>query len=231
MEVIFIFILLMVLVAFPLFVCFQTHNELKGCHESVKKSWSTINGYREKRDSILADIATVAEKYAGHEQATHINVASLENDGKGKEGASAFLGNLTRAYPELKSDAMFLNSQEQLVQLSEELRTSAEDFDSEVKRFNTRRNSLPTKLYAPALGFDQDLEYSSQLFKKDDGNQLLERAYDDTKVDDLRTKGFELLSERKAAIEKQGARLIEGARSTAKAIDERTREQEAESGK
>ena len=221
------FFWILVVLAVPYF-CFRTYNRLKRLHESAKKCLSTIEGYSGKRKSVLGDIASVVDKFAIHEQSTHLNVASLEN-ALGEDGASvtAMLSNLTRAYPELKSDSLFLKNQEELGVLAEDLRNAQEEYDRTVERFNVLRNSLPTRLYAPLLGFLKDLPYSIDVIDQEGRIQILDRAYDDAKVDELRAKSVRLLAESGTAITKQSAKLFNSAKDGSKGVDDRMKESES----
>lgn len=228
MELLFFLFIILGLPVCLLYLCFGTYNRLKGVHESVKKSLSVIRGYSNKRESVLADLASVVDKYTSHEKSAHTEVASLENlaDNSGA-AATAVLSNLARAYPELKADTMFLKNQEELGVLAEELRSAQEDYDTKVENFNRLRNAMPTKLYAPLLGFVEDLPYSKEVLEQADGLQLIDRAYDDAKIDELRTKSVDLLASGGAAISKQSTRLLEGAKEGARGLDNLRKEQAA----
>ncbi|MCY4213541.1 MAG: LemA family protein [Gammaproteobacteria bacterium] len=217
------FVTLVLVVALPvvlaLAVVFRTYNSLRGVYEETKSCLSIIQGFSSKRSSVLADIRTVVSNYATHERSVHMDVARFENQ-LSQEGTvpSVALGALARAYPELKSDSMFLDNQQKLEALAEELRVSQARYDDRVRVFNIQRNSIPTRLYAPFLGFTKDLPYSAEIVGKDDGIQILDRVYDEEKLGELRAKGAELLSQSREAIARQGARLKEGTKDGAGAL-------------
>lgn len=210
--------LLVLPVSVLLGVFLGTYNSLRRVYEETKESLSMIQGYASKRRSVLADIRNVVNSYATHERSVHVDVAGLENQLREGASPSVALNALSRAYPELKSDKMFLDNQEKLEVLAEELRRSQARYDRRVREFNTQRNSLPTRFYAPHLGFAQDLPYSAEIIGKEDGIQILDRAYDDEKFDDLQEKGVELLNQSGRAISQQGAKLKDAAKDGAKVL-------------
>ena len=85
---------------------------------------------------------------------------------------------LSEAYPELRSNENFLNLQDRISRLENEISDRRELYNESVNNYNIRIQSLPDVAIANAMGLDQEEMFQVNDLKKKDVDINLDNLYD-----------------------------------------------------
>jgi LemA protein len=157
-------LILVVLVAAAFAVTF--YNRLVRLRNTVASSWSDIGVLLKKRYDLVDNLVATVTGYASHESATLSRVteararaSSAGSPGEKSRAEAAFgqvLGNLfavAESYPDLKANAAFLNLQQQLRDLEDQVEHARRYYNAVVRDYNTLTESFPSNIIAGAFGF------------------------------------------------------------------------------
>ena len=153
MELLIIGLLLVgVLFLFFIFWFFSTWNRLVALEENAIQSWSNIDVLLRQRYDMLPNLENIVKGYASHEKdlfmefakARQMAAGALQNkDVKGVSAAESMMANMmpritavAEAYPELKSDTSFLNIQNELVSIENQVADRREMYNATATNFN-----------------------------------------------------------------------------------------------
>ena len=230
------FIVFLFLVALPIaaIVFVKSYNRLHGRYQEAKSSYSAYRLCANKVDRLAIRISESVRESAIHESQTFQGVARSENPiarfedqvSHGGVAPTVALERLARAYPELQTSDMYLEHQRSMKELEEDQENAGIQYDACAETFNKLRGSIPTRFYAPMMGFSRDLPQMTDIMqwmdRGEDVSGILDQAYDKEKLDQQlrakRAKGVELLGQSREAIARQGARLTEGTKDGIGAI-------------
>ena len=91
-----------------------------------------------------------------------------------------FIVALSEAYPELRSNDNFLNLQDRISGLENEIADRRELYNESVNNYNIRIQSLPDVLIANALGLGPEKMFKVESSKKKDVEIDLDNIYDES---------------------------------------------------
>jgi len=150
---------------------FSTWNRLVRLEENVNKSWADIDVLLKQRYDMIPNLVETVKGYASHEKeifdafavARQAAAGALaQGDVKGVGAAESTLAGLiprinmvAEQYPELKSDASFLNIQNKLVGLENSIADRREFYNSSVTAFNKTIQMIPTVFVANMKGCER----------------------------------------------------------------------------
>lgn len=133
---------------------------------TVEEAFSTMDVYLKKRYDLIPNLIETVKGYAKHESETfqHViearnkamNAQSIEerrNSENALTGTLKSLFALSEGYPELKADRQFLDLQNQLQKVEEDIAQSRKYYNAVVKSMNTKVESFPSNLVAAVFGF------------------------------------------------------------------------------
>lgn len=167
--------------AFGLSGC--SYNDLTAKQQNVKGAWADVESQLQRRADLIPNIIKTAQMSAIQEQEVFgdisqarsrlLNATSAAPQGEGGdktpeqkeaviEAANSFGGTIGRllsiqeAYPQLKSNELFLKAQDELAGTENRIATKREDYNKTVVDYNTTRNSFPAVLTASMLGFKEE---------------------------------------------------------------------------
>ena len=162
------------------------YNGLVQQDESVKKSWNNVEAQYQKRYDLVDNLVNTVKGAAKFEQETLTQVVQArakassinlttdqltpENIQKFDQAQSELSGSLGRLlvsverYPELKATQNFLQLQNQLEGIENDVRGSRTNFNESVNTYNTKVRSFPTNIFAGMFGFS-----AREGFKADQG--------------------------------------------------------------
>jgi LemA protein len=162
------------------------YNSLVKEDENVKKSWNNVQTEYQKRLDLVDNLVNTVKGAANFEQETltklvearskassvQLNADQLtpENIQKFQDAQSELSGSLSRLlvtverYPELKATQNFLQLQNQLPAIENDIRDTRRIFNEKVNTYNTKVRSFPTNIFAGMFGFK-----AREGFKSDPG--------------------------------------------------------------
>jgi LemA protein len=159
-----LWIICAVIVSLVLFVGL-TYNSLVQLRNKVNEAFSTMDVYLKKRYDLIPNLVDIVKGYAKHETETLQKVTEMRmNAQKGdlnttidsevKIGdALQSLLVVVEKYPELKANTNFLDLQERLSKMEEEIAFSRRYYNGSVRQYNNSCQMFPLNLVAGMFGF------------------------------------------------------------------------------
>ena len=151
-------VVLLVLVLF-------TYNNLLQLRNKVKEAFSTMDVYLKKRYDLIPSLVDIVKGYAKHETDTLQEVTKMRVNAQ-KSDLNAAINNemkigdalqsllvIVEKYPDLKANTNFLDLQERLSKMEEEIAFSRRYYNGCVREFNDRCQMFPFNLIAGVFGF------------------------------------------------------------------------------
>ena len=143
-----------------------TYNSFIRKRNVVDESFSTMDVYLKKRFDLIPNIVETVKGYAAHEKETLAQVVkarSMISEASTPEqrlaGENALTGTLrllfavAEAYPDLKANTNFLNLQNQLTEIENDIAQSRKYYNACVRDFNIKAESFPSNIIAGMFGF------------------------------------------------------------------------------
>ena len=147
-----------------LFVLF-TYNSLVQLRNKVKEAFSTMDVYLKKRYDLIPNLVDIVKGYAKHETDTLQEVTKMRVNAQAGDLNSAInsevkIGDALQSllvvvekYPDLKANTNFLDLQERLSKMEEEIAFSRRYYNGSVREFNNKCQMFPLNLVAGMFGF------------------------------------------------------------------------------
>ncbi len=151
------------------------YNSLQGLDEQVNKAKGQIEVQLQRRADLIPNLVATVKGVAAQETTVFIAVAearaklagavqggNLGEMANANQALTAPLGRLiaiSEAYPELKSNANFLQLQDQLEGTENRIAVARTDYNTAVEQFNTTTRKFPTNLTAKMFGLGKAREY------------------------------------------------------------------------
>lgn len=138
-----------------------------------EEAWSGIQVQLRRRHDLIPSLVNVVQGYVSHEQevfgvVANARVAVVDAEGKSvqavenaEKGLGLALGRLfavAEAYPELKADRHFLQLQQALAVVEEEIQMARRYYNGTARSQNNRIMQFPGNIVAGAFGF-RKIEY------------------------------------------------------------------------
>ena len=153
------------IVAIILLIWFiSTWNRLVRLEENVNKSWSDIDVLLKQRYDMIPNLVNIVKGYAKHEREIFEQFALARQTAAGAlasgdvrgvgaaEGALAGLmpriNMVAEQYPELKADTSFVNVQNQLVSIENQVSDRREFYNASATNWNPAIQMIPTSIVA-----------------------------------------------------------------------------------
>ena len=145
-----------------------TYNAFVRLKNNVDESYSTMDVYMKKRYDLIPNLVETVKGYAKHEEKTLEGVMqaryscmsanNIEEKAKCENMLSGTLKSLfavTENYPNLKADQNFIDLQNSLKSLEEEIATSRKYYNGCVKTYNVKREVFPSNIIAKWFKFEK----------------------------------------------------------------------------
>ncbi len=138
----------------------SAYNKLQRLKNIVEEGWSTIDVQLKKRYDLVPNLVETVQGYAKHESGTLEAVIKARNiamaaTGEGKmeaenqlTGTLKSLFALQEAYPELKANTNFLDLQNQLKVIENEIASARRYYNGTVREINTKIEVFPSSIVA-----------------------------------------------------------------------------------
>lgn len=163
MEIITALIIIIILLAASVVL---SYNAFVKSRNQIEEAFSTMDVYLKKRYEMIPNLVEIVKQYSIHEKETlerivqarsmAIKAHSMEERGENENmlsGAIKSLFAISEGYPQLKADGNYLNLQNQLADLEDEISQSRKYYNGVVKVMNNKVDIFPSNLYAMILGF------------------------------------------------------------------------------
>jgi LemA protein len=146
-----------------------SYNRLVRDRERVKTGWSDIGVQLKRRHDLIPKLVAAVKQYAAYESATLEAVSArrststantdVENVGQVNENEGLVAKELKQLiavaeqYPDLKTNASFLDLQKNLSNVEHHLQFARRYYNGAVRNLNTRIDSFPDTLLARSFDF------------------------------------------------------------------------------
>lgn len=156
-----------ILLGFALYVM-NTYNGLIRMKNKIEEALATIEAYLKKRYDLIPNLVETVKGYAKHEKQTFTDVIEARNKVMSAVGFDEMsktenmlkdtmksLFALAENYPELKANENFLDLQNQLTKVEDDILQSRKYYNAVVKSFNTKIETFPNSIIANAFKFEK----------------------------------------------------------------------------
>ncbi len=170
---------IVVLIVFVLLYIGSTYNSLVKKRNSVEEAFSTMDVYLKKRWDLIPNIVATVKGYAKHEAQTLENVIAARNvryddlssdekihANRELSRGLADINVLAEQYPDLKANENFLNLQNQLNRVEEDIANARKFYNAVVKDYQNKIEMFPSSIVARMFNFKE-----KQMFVVDDTAQ------------------------------------------------------------
>src|SRR5882757_4416135 len=158
-------IIIAVLAAIALYAI-VVFNRLTRQRNMVREGWSGIDVQLKRRTDLVPNLIETVKAYAAHERgvfedlaakrASSVAADSVPGQAAAEQALHGALGRLfavAEAYPELKANKNFLELQQQLAQIEDQLQMARRYYNGTVRNLNISIQSFPDNVVAGLLGF------------------------------------------------------------------------------
>lgn len=158
------YIVIGVVVVLLILVLF-TYNNLVQLRNKVKEAFSTMDVYLKKRYDLIPNLVDIVKGYAQHEtdtlqEVTKMRVNAQKGDLNTAIDSEVKIGDALQSllvvaekYPDLKANTNFLDLQERLSKMEEEIAFSRRYYNGSVREYNNKCQMFPFNLIAGMFGF------------------------------------------------------------------------------
>jgi LemA protein len=146
----------------------SVYNGFVKLKNSIEEAFSTMDVYLKKRFDLIPNLVSTVKGYAKHEAETLEKVVQARNSavasGNQEEimksenaitGALRSIFALAESYPNLKANQNFMDLQEQLKRMEDEIANSRKYYNAVVKEYNTKREMFPSSIVASMFHFEK----------------------------------------------------------------------------
>ncbi len=148
-------------------VWISLYNKLLRLKNLVEEAWATVDVQLKKRYDLIPNLVSTVKGYAKHESetleavirarnvamtATRDNKMEAENE---LSGTLKSLFKLREAYPDLKANRNFMDLQEQLRNIEDEISSARRYYNAVVREFNTKLVVFPSNLVARKMRLEK----------------------------------------------------------------------------
>ncbi len=142
------------------------YNGLVNLRERGDAAWADIDVQLKRRHDLIPNLVEVVKGYAAHERDALESVVRARTEAREASGPEArgrveaelsgslrSLFALSESYPDLKANGNFLELQDALRQVEDDLSRARRYYNAVIRDYNTKVRSIPQNLVARASGF------------------------------------------------------------------------------
>ena len=150
------------------FFLIAIYNKLVRLRNMVAEGWSGIEVQLKRRSNLIPNLIETVKGYMGHESKLLNEVTQLRSQSQDtsaiadksqvENALTRSLGNLVavaESYPDLKANQNFLDLQDELAQIENEIQMARRYYNGTVRDLNIMIESFPSNLIAGRFGFVQ----------------------------------------------------------------------------
>ena len=160
-----IIIALIVVIAF---IAVGIYNGLIKLRNTSEQAWSDVDVQLKRRYDLIPNLVETVKGYASHEKETFEKVVQARNQAmnasnpEAKGQAENFLTStlkslfaLAEAYPDLKANQNFLDLQDELSKIEEQIQLARRYYNAVVRDLNTKIETVPSNIIANMFNFEK----------------------------------------------------------------------------
>lgn len=161
-------IILLIIVAVLLIWFVSSYNKLVGLRNDAREGFSTMDVYLKKRFDLIPNLVETVKGYASHESKTLERVIEARNSIAGSTTIDEKLKNenmltstlrslfaLSESYPDLKANQNFIDLQEKIEGVEEDIANSRKYYNGTVKSLNNAIEMFPSNIIAKIFKFEE----------------------------------------------------------------------------
>ena len=165
-------IIAIIIIVILAIILIATYNGLVKSRNNVEEAFSTMDVYLKKRFDLIPNLVETVKGYAAHEKETlqaviaaRSQVQSAGSVDARMEAENALSGTLrslfavAEAYPDLKANQGFLDLQQQLKKVEEDIANSRKYYNGSVKAYNNKCQMFPSSIIANMFHFEPRTMY------------------------------------------------------------------------
>jgi LemA protein len=169
----------LIVVALIIFYIFSVYNGLISLKNNIERAWANIDVLLKQRSDLIPNLVETVKGYMKHERGvledlTRMRAQMLSAQGpaakaKASEALTSALKSIfavAENYPQLRASENFLQLQQQISAIENQIADRREFYNESVVLFNTRIHSVPDMIFAGMMGL-KDKEY----FKASEGEK------------------------------------------------------------
>lgn len=156
--------IILIVVAVLVVMFFTLYNNLVKKRNKCDEAFSTMDVYLKKRFDLIPNLVETVKGYAKHETETLEAIIAKRNSGQMStdqrmeneneiSGALRQIFALAESYPDLKANQNFLNLQDQLQKIEEDIANSRKFYNAVVREYNDACQTVPSNIVANFGGF------------------------------------------------------------------------------
>lgn len=159
-----------VIILLPILYIIVVFNKLTKLYNNIKEKWSSVDILLKQRADLIPNIVEVVKEYSKYEKDTLVNVTKARNEvlnatSKEEEiNANEHLGNvvdrlfaLKENYPELKSNKNFMDLQDNLRDLENNISIRRSEYNKSVLNYKNKIDTFPSNIIANIFKFKEEL--------------------------------------------------------------------------
>lgn len=156
------------------------YNSVISLKNKCDEAWSDIDTQLKRRYDLIPNIVETVKGYTKHEEGTLEKITELRSQAMNAQGvedkeksdnmlsgALKSLFALAENYPELKANQNFLDLQNKLAEVEDNLQLSRRYYNAVVRDFNTKIQVFPNNILAQMLGFTSRVFFEAQASEKE----------------------------------------------------------------
>ncbi len=160
------FLLIIIILGILVAAFVGIYNSLVKLRNTSEQAWSDIDVQLKRRYDLVPNLVETVKGYAAHEKSTFEQVVHARNAAMqasspiDKAQAENILQStlrslfaLAESYPELKANQNFIELQDELSKIEEQIQLSRRYYNAVVRDFNTKVETVPSNMVANMYGF------------------------------------------------------------------------------
>ena len=162
-------IIALIVIAVIVIAVIVMYNGFIKLKNNCEEAFATMDVYLKKRYDLIPNLVETVKGYATHEKETLTKVIEARNMAQGAatveekiagenqlQGTLKSLFAIAENYPDLKANQNFLDLQDQLKKVEEDIANSRKYYNAVVKQFNVKCEAFPSNIIAGIFKFEKN---------------------------------------------------------------------------
>ena len=162
-----------IIILIPIIYIILIFNKLTHLSNLVKEKWSQVDIFLKQRTDLIPNIVESVKGFTGHEKSTLTNITKARNQvikATTKEEEIEANKNLSNAinkllflqedYPELKANTNFMNLQENLKEIENNISYARQIYNKAVLKYKNKLEMFPSNIIADIFNFKPELFFT-----------------------------------------------------------------------